>query len=329
LTIPHSAPLVSLSKVCRHFDLSAGFLQPRKRLRAVAVVPLDIRRGEIFGLVGESGCGKTSLLRLLVGLDQPTSGTIVIDGQTHSERSRKEWARLVQVVFQDPYSSLNPRQTVGQIITVPLEVHQIGDARTRRHLAEEAMALVGLPPPAFHSYPGQMSGGQRQRVAIARALVAKPRILVCDEPTSALDVSIQAQILNLLQQLHRQLGLTILIISHNLGVIQHIAHRVAVMYLGRIVEQGPTAALFDHPRHPYTKALLSCRLSPVPGRGLPSLSLEGEIPSPLTPPSGCAFHPRCPQRQELCHVERPRLGARDGVEVACHFPMVQPHQTSI
>jgi peptide/nickel transport system ATP-binding protein len=256
---------------------------------------------------------------MLLGLQKPTGGEILFDGEGIARLDRIALARRVQPIFQDPYSSLNPRKTVGAIIALPLRVHGVGESAQWRRRVEEMMDLVGLARRFRDLYPAQLSGGQRQRVAIARALIMKPELVICDEPTSALDVSVQSQILNLLQDLRAELGLTYLLISHNLAIVEHMATRVAVMYLGRIVEEAETATLFAAPRHPYTKALLESVLTPEPGLGLPDIGLGGSFPNPLDPPSGCAFHPRCPRAMAVCRSAVPRAIAEGGAHVACHL----------
>jgi peptide/nickel transport system ATP-binding protein len=257
-------PIFELRDVERRFWVGGGFFHRRRPLLAVAGVSLLLRRGEVLGLVGESGCGKSTLARMLLGLLPPTNGEILFDRVAVSRLDRRSVARRVQLVFQDLYSSLNPRKTVGSIIGLPLKVHRIVGKRDRRRRVEEMMARVGLAPSLYDLYPGQLSGGQRQRVAIGRALVMRPEVVICDEPTSALDVSVQSQILNLLQDLRKEFHLTYLFISHNLAVVEQIATSVAVMYLGRIVEQNETVELFRAPRHPYTRALLLSVLTPEP-----------------------------------------------------------------
>ena len=273
----------------------------------------------MLGIVGESGCGKSTLARMLLGLTPPSAGTIFIDGRDVAGMDRRDLARRVQPVFQDPYSSLNPRRTVASIVSFPLDVHGIGTKAERRRQALAMLERVGLPARYADLTPGQLSGGQRQRVGIARALVMNPEIVVCDEPTSALDVSVQAQILNLLLDLRQEFNLTYVFISHNLAVVEHIATQVAVMYLGRVVEFAPTATLFAQPRHPYTQALLASVLTPDTGLGIPDTGLGLSFPDPLHPPAGCPFHPRCPQRMAICDTARPALAGGAAGEVACHL----------
>jgi peptide/nickel transport system ATP-binding protein len=256
---------------------------------------------------------------MVLGLETPTEGEVLIDGRPIAQLGRLERARLVQPVFQDPYSSLNPRKTVAAIVGLPLSVHGEGSTSERNDRVEEMLRLVGLAPRHALAYPSQLSGGQRQRVAIARALILKPQLLICDEPTSALDVSVQAQILNLLMDLQTRLGLTCLVISHNLAVVQMLATRVAVMYLGRVVEEGPTAEVMVNAQHPYSRGLLASVLTPDPRLGLPDTGLGSVFPDPLSPPPGCTFHPRCPLAFDRCKVEAPQLLAHQGsARAACH-----------
>ena len=308
--------LCALSKV---YPLKRGLFQPPGQLKAVNDVSLRLYRGETLGLVGESGCGKSTLAKMLLGLLAPTSGNVLINGQEVDPTQRKEHARHIQPIFQDPYSSLNPRKTVGEIVGLPLRLHGIGTAAERARQVKDILDLVGMPERTHAQYPNQLSGGQRQRVAIARALVMHPELVICDEPTSALDVSVQAQIMNLLMDLRREFNLTYVFISHNLAVVEHIATHVAVMYLGRVVESAPTERLFHDPRHPYTQALLASVLTPEPGLGIPDTGLGLSFPDPLHPPSGCPFHPRCRHAMPQCRQDRPALTPRDGAVVACHL----------
>ena len=288
-----------------------------RTVRAVDGVTFSLAPGDVLGVVGESGCGKSTLARMIMGLLPPSAGEVLVDGRRLADMDRRERARLIQPVFQDPFSSLNPRQRIRDIVGLPLAAQ--GEL-PRRHQADrvmEMLARVGISAEMAERRPAQLSGGQRQRVAIARALVLHPRIVVCDEPTSALDVSVQAQILNLLAELRRELGLTYLFISHNLAVVEHIATDVAVMYLGRIVEQAPVRDLFRAPAHPYTRALLASVLTPDPTLGIPDVGLGEAYPDPANIPSGCRFHPRCPQAFDRCAVTSPDGIRQNGRLVEC------------
>jgi oligopeptide/dipeptide ABC transporter, ATP-binding protein, C-terminal domain len=319
-------PFVKVENASRWFDVSGPWLErilkrrPPVLLKAVNGVTFTVEKGETLALVGESGCGKSTVARLLVGLYEPTEGNIEFDGQPLSRlRSRdgKTMRRRLQMIFQDPYASLNPRWRIARIIAEPLKVHRRMTPAERLERVDELLAQVGLSPADRNRYPHQFSGGQRQRISIARALAAGPEFLVCDEPTSALDVSVQAQVLNLMKRLQRELGLTYLFISHNLAVVHHMADRIAVMYLGKIVELAQRDELFNAPRHPYTRMLLSA-IPDTSGMGKRRVAVGGEVPNPLKPPLGCPFHPRCPHARELCRAEVPALLPDDSTQVACH-----------
>ena len=316
LTAP---PVLELENVSVLYSIRQGLFGARKPLTAVNEVSLSLARGEVLGVVGESGCGKSTLARILLGLEAPTTGRVTVDGEPIGAQNRRLLARRIQPIFQDPYSSLNPRKSIRDIVSLPLRVHRIGDSASQEKAVRDILDVVGLPSRVLNSYPNQMSGGQRQRVAIARALIMRPEIVICDEPTSALDVSVQSQILNLLADLRREFGLTYLFISHNLAVVEHLATRVAVMYLGRIVEEAPVDELFEQPRHPYTKALLASVLTPDPSLGIPETDLGAAYPNPIDPPSGCHFHPRCAQVMERCSRVAPRPLIADGRRIECHL----------
>jgi len=319
--------LVQVRDITKQFPVKGGILQRTvASVNAVAGVDLDIDEGETVGLVGESGCGKTTLARMMVRLLEPSSGSMEFDGTdvTHlSGRDLGTFRQNVQYIFQDPYASLDPRTTVGNSISEGLRIHRIGDAKGRRRRVHRMLELVGLSPHHAERYPHEFSGGQRQRIGIARALILEPRFVVADEPVSALDVSVQAQVLNLLRDLQAELRLTLLFVAHNLAVVEHISDRVAVMYLGRIVELTDRDTLYASPAHPYTEALLTAIPIPDPTRPRTRTHLQGEIPSPLNPPTGCRFHPRCPiARAGLCDFQEPSLMPVSGEhhhEAACHL----------
>ncbi|WP_340108980.1 ABC transporter ATP-binding protein [Pikeienuella sp. HZG-20] len=319
-----TAPALELRNVTKTYRVKQGMFAKSKPLHAVNGVSLKVEKGEVLGLVGESGCGKSTLAKVLLGLEQPTSGEVLVDGEALIGQDRRKLARRIQPIFQDPYSSLNPRKSIADIISLPLRVHGVGDAASQDKAVREILDIVGLPARVMDTYPSQMSGGQRQRVAIARALVMRPEIVICDEPTSALDVSVQSQILNLLTELRRELGLTYLFISHNLAVVEHLASRVAVMYLGRIVEETRVDALFDTPRHPYTEALLASVLTPDPSLGVPETHLGADYPDPVAPPPGCHFHPRCPKIMPVCRTVAPRPIEDEKGMVECHLYGPEP-----
>jgi peptide/nickel transport system ATP-binding protein len=324
-------PLVEIRDLKRYFDVSASaiarLLQGKDRawVKALDGVSFTIRRGETFALVGESGCGKSTVARCLVGLYRPSAGSITFDGtdlaRPQTRRARAPLRRRMQMIFQDPFASLDPRWRVRRIIAEPLVTHRLvaGKAELRARVAE-LLRQVRLSPADGERYPHEFSGGQRQRISIARALAARPEFLVCDEPTSALDVSVQAQILNLMKDLQREFGLTYLFISHNLAVIYQVSDRIGVMYLGRLVEIAATELLFARPRHPYTRLLLDTipRLAAADGAGRARDPVAGEVPNPIDPPPGCAFHPRCPFADGRCRTERPELIDAEGTLVACH-----------
>ena len=312
-------PVLELENVVKTYNIKQGLFEKPKPLKAVNDVSLTLKTGEVLGVVGESGCGKSTLAKILLGLEVPTEGKVLVEGEDIGGQDRLALARRIQPIFQDPYSSLNPRKTIADIVSLPLRVHGIGDAKSRAKSVRDTLELVGLPARVLNTYPSQMSGGQRQRVAIARALIMHPEIVICDEPTSALDVSVQSQILNLLNDLRSEFGLTYLFISHDLAVVEHLATRVAVMYLGRIVEEAAVADLFERPRHPYSRALLNSVLTPDPSQGVPDTQLGAAYPNPIAPPSGCHFHPRCPFAQEHCKATAPRPVPLAGGQVECHL----------
>ncbi|GGQ57585.1 ABC transporter ATP-binding protein [Kitasatospora griseola] len=323
------APLLSIKGVEKHFPVLDGFLFKRQvgAVHAVDGVDLEVFGSESVGLVGESGCGKSTLGRLVTRLLEPTGGEIRYNGQDITHASRKELAPIrseIQMIFQDPYSSLNPRHTVGAIIGAPMEINGINPKGGVQRRVQELLETVGLNPEHYNRFPHEFSGGQRQRIGVARALSLNPKLIVADEPVSALDVSIQAQVVNLLQELQRELGIAFLFIAHDLSVVRHFSQRVAVMYLGKIVEIADRKSLYEAPRHPYTHALLSAVPEADPDDNRERIRLTGDVPSPLNPPSGCRFRTRCWKAQEKCSVEEPPLvqlsGNVAGHLTACHFP---------
>jgi oligopeptide/dipeptide ABC transporter ATP-binding protein len=325
-----SDPLIEVSHLSKHFPITQGILFQKQvgAVHAVDDVSFTVQKGETLGIVGETGCGKSTTARLIMRLLEPTEGTVTLEGEdiTALKGSQlKGLRRKMQMVFQDPYSSLNPRKTVGSIIGEPFAVHKLktGDGE-RKKAVQELMERVGLNPEHYNRYPHQFSGGQRQRIGVARALTLEPEVIIADEPVSALDVSIQAQVLNLLTDLKRDFGITLVLISHDLSVIRHMCDRVAVMYLGSLVELAASDDLYEWPRHPYTGALLSAVPVPDPRRASSKRRqvLAGDVPSPTNPPSACRFHTRCPKAQEICSQETPLLESKGGVtQAACHFPL--------
>jgi oligopeptide transport system ATP-binding protein len=320
-------PLLELTGVQKHFAVGGGIGGRGQQLQAVDGVSLVVEEGETLGLVGESGCGKSTLARCIVRLHEPTAGSIVFEGRDITKLSARQLRPLrrdLVMVFQDPQASLNPRKRVDEIVGMPLRIHGLASGATLRARVGELLELVGLAPSHAQRFPHEFSGGQRQRIGLARALATNPRLVVCDEPVSALDVSIQAQILNLLRDLQRDLKLTLVFIAHDLGVVRHVSDRVAVMYLGRIVEVAPVDELYAHPVHPYSEALLSAVPIPDPDVADSGIVLEGDVPSPIDPPTGCRFHPRCRYATEICRVEDPPLTTDGGKPhpAACHHPLL-------
>ena len=326
-----TAPLVQVRDLVKHYA-AGGLFAKAPPVRAVEQVSFDVDRGETLALVGESGCGKSSVGRTILRLQEPTSGQATFDGTDVFTLDRKALRRLrrrMQIIFQDPYGSLNPRMTVGAAVAEGIEIHRLARGREVGRRVTSLLEEVGLDPEYARRYPHEFSGGQRQRIGIARALAVEPNFIVCDEPVSALDVSVQAQVLNLLADLQRDRGLSYLFIAHDLAVVRQIARRIAVMYLGRIVESGPTESLLASPRHPYTVALLSAVLEPDPSRRRSRIVLGGDLPSPSSPPPGCAFHTRCfhPARNERCRTELPLLRPVGATMAACHYAESTPAAT--
>ena len=329
MNTPADAPILELRDLSMHFPMHEGvFKRAARYCKAVDGVSLTLNAGETLGLVGESGCGKSTLGKCIVRLNQPTSGQILFEGDDLATLSRsqlKPHRRHLQMVFQDPVESLNARHTVGEILAEPFVIHGVGDAAARRASVAKLLDRVGLPANAADRYPFEFSGGQRQRIGIARAISLNPRVLICDEPVSALDVSIQSQVLNLFLELQRELGLSYLFIAHNLAVVKQVSDRIAIMYLGRVVELAPADEIYQRPRHPYTKALISAIPQPEPRRKSGRIVLQGDVPSPIDPPSGCPFHPRCPHATDRCRTEvpalRPAPNAPAGHTVSCHYDL--------
>ena len=321
MAIADAAPLLEARALTRHYAVSRGLFKPKGLVRALDGVSFTLRQGKTLAVVGESGCGKSTLARQVTMIERPSAGELRLDGDDVARADKATLRRLrpvVQMVFQNPYASLNPRKNVATLLEEPLVINSNLDAVARRSAAQEMMAKVGLRPEHDRRYPHMFSGGQRQRIAVARALMLHPRLLVADEPVSALDVSIQAQVLNLLMDLQQDMGIAYLFISHNLQVVRHIADAVAVMYLGRIVEQGPKRSVFGQPAHPYTRALLGSTPALDPKARRERIVVRGELPSPLNPPSGCAFHKRCPYAVDRCRTEVPALELLGDALVACH-----------
>jgi oligopeptide transport system ATP-binding protein len=329
VSAPTASPraLVEARGLVKHFRSGGGFFgRGGDVVRAVEDVSLTVHAGETLGVVGESGCGKSTLGRLLLRLLEPTAGEVLFDGRPLDTLPARELRRLrreMQIVFQDPYGSLDPRMKVGAIVAEGIEIHGLARGAAKRELVHRLLGEVGLRPEHAERYPHEFSGGQRQRIGIARALAVSPRFVVCDEPVSALDVSVQAQVINLLADLQQKRGLSYFFVAHDLRVVAHLSHRIAVMYLGRIVELGDTDEIVERPHHPYTRALLSAVPEPDPERRAARVELAGDVPSPIAPPPGCAFHPRCAFAEERCRVTRPELAGSAKHKVACHvFPVV-------
>ncbi len=324
-----SEPLVKVTGVKKYFPITQGIIFRREvgRVHAVDGVDLEVLPGETLGIVGETGCGKSTLARLICRLLPVTEGTIEFDGQDITNikgNQLRQLRREIQMIFQDPYSSLNPRKRVGAIIGDPFEIHGLADGKELKKRVEELMEVVGLNPEHYNRFPAEFSGGQRQRIGVARALALRPKLVICDEPVSALDVSIQAQVINLLEDLQNEFKLTYIFIAHDLSVVRHVSNRVGVMYLGKVVELADARRLYAEPKHPYTGALLSAIPVPDPdaAKHRERVILLGDVPSPIDPPSGCRFHPRCPKAQERCVNEVPPLEPKaSGDLAACHFPL--------
>ena len=325
----NGGPLLQAEHVVKYFPIKRGVLIQREvaQVHAVDDVSLEINKGDTLGLVGESGCGKSTLGRCFVRLYDLTSGRLIFDGQDITSLSRRELRPLrreLQIVFQDPYASLNPRKRVGSIVGAPLEIHGIGDRKDRKKRVQELLEKVGLSPEHYNRFPHEFSGGQRQRIGVARALALQPKLVIADEPVSALDVSIQAQVINLLEDIQDEFDLTYVFIAHDLGVVRHVSDRIAVMYLGKLVELSPAEELYTRPIMPYTEALLSAVPIPDPRESAARerIVLEGDVPSPINPPSGCRFHPRCRYATDVCtQIEPPLVDYGNGHLAACHHPL--------
>ncbi len=318
----NSKVILSINSLSKNYELGSAFSRGKDVVHAVEDINLEIVEGETLGIVGESGCGKSTLGRMIVRLEEPTTGEIIFEGEDLAKLSNKNLRSVrkrLQMIFQDPYASLNPRRQIGKIVEEPLRIHGVGK-QEREKIAKDLLRRVGLDLEAYEKYPHEFSGGQRQRVVIARALALNPRLVVADEPVSALDVSIQAQVLNLFKDLQKEFNLTYIFIAHDLGVVRHVSDRIAVMYLGKLVELAPADDLYDAPAHPYTKALLSANPRMNSDDTSERIILKGDIPNPINRPSGCVFNPRCPKVQEICKSESPALIQIGNRKVACHFP---------
>ena len=319
-----SQKILSVSNLSKHYKLGGVFSKGKEKVHAVDNVSFELYEAETLGIVGESGCGKSTLGRMIVRLEEPTKGTITFEGYDLTKKSNAK-LRLIrkrlQMIFQDPYASLNPRRQIGKIVEEPLRIHGVG-AEERRKIASELLLRVGLDSNSYEKYPHEFSGGQRQRVVIARALALNPKLVVADEPVSALDVSIQAQVLNLFKDLQREYKLTYIFIAHDLGVVRQVSDRIAVMYLGKIVELAPAEELYTKPAHPYTKALLSANPRMDTSTASERIILKGDIPNPINRPSGCVFNPRCPKAEAKCSTDSPELVQIGNRKVACHFPEI-------